>query len=320
MDNRDILFIVLIVVVVYLLKCNMDNNKFKNTIKEKFTEVDESQPTITESIKNLGILARQIQNASGDLNLPANLNTGDGNINTNDINANNDILLHNASLVPPGTIMAYWNKKLSTEFHDFNFPFGWAWCNGNYYLKPEHFEMITEEEWNALPNSEKSNVRINENTPNKDLYYYWAPRPNSKYYYRKHDNNNNYLVHKTPDEYDNLSEDEKAKYVKTPDLQGRFIYGATANSNNTSNFEQKGGANSQSIKLETRHLPPHNHSLTITKAPNNDHYSFSSKYRFGRYGSTTNDKTYTTTNTGNGQSFNVNTMPQYTTLTWIMRI
>jgi len=315
MDNRDILFIVLIIVVVYLLKCNMD---VKNTIKEKFNTVDETQPTITESIKNLGILARKIQEAEGDLNIPANLNTGDGNINSN-----NDILLNNASLVPSGTIMAYWNEKLSTGFYDYEIPFGWAWCNGNYYLKPEHFEMITEEEWQALPNDQKYNPDvdiINENTPDKDKYYYWAPRPNSKYYYKKHDNNNNYLVHKTPDEYNNLTNEEKAKYVKTPDLQGQFIYGATVNANNTSDYNQKGGNVSVDIKLNINNMPRHNHDLTITKAPNNDHYRFSSKYRFGAYGSTTNDKTYTTTDKGNGNPFTVDTMPPYTVLTWIMRI
>ena len=86
MNYKDIILFIVILIVIYLLY------KINKLEKEKFTSIStptsisqqiideitrritaQSNETITESIKNLGLLVRQIQTADGTLRLPANV-------------------------------------------------------------------------------------------------------------------------------------------------------------------------------------------------------------------------------------------------------
>ena len=128
MENKDIILIILVIIVLYLLFCDMNNKKQINKLKETFTTegvttttvnpvddeiknkidlylAERKEIPITESIKNLGILAKRIQNGEfltapghftieGDLKVKGKITGGDelivnsnistgGNINTN---------------------------------------------------------------------------------------------------------------------------------------------------------------------------------------------------------------------------------------------
>ena len=73
--NNLILFIIIIINIYLLYKVNKKEG-FTNS-KESFTNDNEG---ITESIKNLGIIAGQIRKANGDFEFPANLKVPDGNL------------------------------------------------------------------------------------------------------------------------------------------------------------------------------------------------------------------------------------------------
>ena len=121
MENKDIILIIIIIFNLYLLyKMNKNesfangvttsstgetissisttepsvnqvdilNQHINNEVERKFTQL--STQNITDSIKNLGIIAKKIQE-NGDFTFPANLNVAAGlNVN-NDINVNNDL-------------------------------------------------------------------------------------------------------------------------------------------------------------------------------------------------------------------------------------
>ena len=104
MENKDIILIILVIIVLYLLFCDMNNKKQINELKENFTATGittsgvttkaiESESDkiigsrvdaylakrkdipISESIKNLGILSQKLQNAKGNFRIPANIET-----------------------------------------------------------------------------------------------------------------------------------------------------------------------------------------------------------------------------------------------------
>jgi hypothetical protein len=69
MNCNNIILIILSIIILYLL-CKIHTLEKKINQKEKFTQ---SSMTITESIKNLGLIAKKIQETKGDLVFPANV-------------------------------------------------------------------------------------------------------------------------------------------------------------------------------------------------------------------------------------------------------
>tara|TARA_Y100000589_G_scaffold330921_1_gene382208 strand:+ start:511 stop:1140 length:630 start_codon:yes stop_codon:yes gene_type:complete len=94
--EKDIILFIIVICVIYLLY------KVNKKEKESFNATSNDIP-ITESIKNLGIIAKEIQR-DGNLTVPANLNVN-GKFN----------------LLPEGTIVM-WGKT--------NIPDGWVKCDG----------------------------------------------------------------------------------------------------------------------------------------------------------------------------------------------
>ena len=94
MNNKDIILFILVICVIYLLYCNNKKESFANNepderivqlIEQKFTQL--SNESITDSIKNLGIMAKRIQE-DGNFTFPANLRVPgdlvvDGNLRVN---------------------------------------------------------------------------------------------------------------------------------------------------------------------------------------------------------------------------------------------
>ena len=131
MENKDIILFILVICVIYLLYCNGNKESFatdtssatSNTtsdaannepderivrlIERKFTQL--SNENITESIKNLGIIAKKIQQ-KGDFTFPANLNV------SSDLNVTGKL-----NLLPEGTVVM-WTKS--------EIPDGWVKCDG----------------------------------------------------------------------------------------------------------------------------------------------------------------------------------------------
>ena len=80
MKNKDIILFILAICVLYLILCDNKKNKEIKDLKESFTNNATGDEGITESIKNLGIIAGQIRKANGDFEFPANLKVPDGNL------------------------------------------------------------------------------------------------------------------------------------------------------------------------------------------------------------------------------------------------
>ena len=70
MENKDIILFIIVIIVVYLL---YKMNKEIKDLKESFTNNATGTESVTESIKNLGCMAKRIQNANGDFTFPANI-------------------------------------------------------------------------------------------------------------------------------------------------------------------------------------------------------------------------------------------------------
>ena len=106
MENKDIILFIVVICIVYLLYCNGNKESFANgtssnttssdannelderivrLIEQKFTQL--SNESITDSIKNLGIIAKKIQQ-KGDLTFPANVNI------TGDLDVTGDLLVY----------------------------------------------------------------------------------------------------------------------------------------------------------------------------------------------------------------------------------
>ena len=71
MENKDIILFIIVIIVIYLL---YKMNKEIKDLKESFTNNATGTESVTESIKNLGCIAKRIQNANGDFTFPANVN------------------------------------------------------------------------------------------------------------------------------------------------------------------------------------------------------------------------------------------------------
>jgi hypothetical protein len=128
MENKDIILIITVLIVLYLLYCvNNINNKEKFTETTSATSITKEiedlidnkvdrrltirdNTSITESIKNLGILAQSIQNENG-YTFPSNLNV------TSNLN-----VIGTFNLLPTGTIVM-WGKN--------EIPDGWVECDGS---------------------------------------------------------------------------------------------------------------------------------------------------------------------------------------------
>jgi len=132
MKNKDIILFILTICIIYLLYCNSNKEPFtaesstpmssnndiinliNNAVDKKMT--NRNNITITDSIKNLGLLAKKIQNKNG-YTFPSNLNV------TSDLNITGEL-----NLLPGGTIVM-WSKEVV--------PDGWIKCDGTIYLKEE---------------------------------------------------------------------------------------------------------------------------------------------------------------------------------------
>lgn len=114
MENKDIVLILLVISVLYLLYCNNLKEKFSETPSSTtVTNTERSQVSITESIKNLGILANKIQE-NGDFTFPANLNVT-GNLRTfGNLDVTGDLRIptdnDRVMSVPIGTVIM-WTMK-----------------------------------------------------------------------------------------------------------------------------------------------------------------------------------------------------------------
>ena len=119
MENKDIILFILVICVIYLLYCNGNKESFTNNatderivqlIEQKFTQL--SNESITESIKNLGLIAKEIQEANGEFEFPANVKVP-GNLD----------ITGRLNLLPHGTIVMLAHR---------NPPTGWWECNGQH--------------------------------------------------------------------------------------------------------------------------------------------------------------------------------------------
>ena len=83
MENKDIILFILTICVIYLLYCNKKNRNHESFVSGSIRQaiIDEVEArtnqvhneSITESIKNLGLLAKEIQQNNGAYRFPANL-------------------------------------------------------------------------------------------------------------------------------------------------------------------------------------------------------------------------------------------------------
>jgi len=157
MKNKDIIILVLFIIILYLIHCDNNKNKRINHIEEKFsgttsslTEeerknsyaqsiIDEFNKNIgiridtylgqrkdipiTESIKNLGIIANKLQNNNGTMVIPSHIDV-EGKLNIkNNLNVNGNI-----NFLPAGCIIMWGTEEI---------PDGWVRCDGKYYLRNE---------------------------------------------------------------------------------------------------------------------------------------------------------------------------------------
>lgn len=163
MENKDIVLVIIVIIVVYLLyKMNKLNESFTSTsissgntssspnstsataVEEDvvrvldahiISEVDRritvlNNQTITDSIKNLGIIAKKIQD-DGDFTFPTNLNV------TGDFHVSGDINLPiNNKLLPQGCILMWGQEEI---------PQGWVLCDGSAHLRKEFLSEESDE-------------------------------------------------------------------------------------------------------------------------------------------------------------------------------
>lgn len=158
MENKDILLLILVVVVVYLVFCNNNNEEFKkNTIKKIDNFTNSDSITITESIKNLGLLAQELQNANGDLTLPVNLNVGAEPLaNSSDATGHVKFLNKNTAwmdILPKHMIVMWFSNDC---------PKGWAPCDGNTYRLNSNGDAIRS----TRPSFNQADQQTEITTPN----------------------------------------------------------------------------------------------------------------------------------------------------------
>lgn len=217
MDKKDIIIILLILILLYFVYCNYNN---KNINNENFTQTDnqdiidnfnKSLETrvdlylasrkdirITESIKNLGLLADRIQNSDGNLVVPANvqirgkltvvndedeqeiLSTDNNslrvnNINVSNINAINDDININSQIISNDDINIMSGKELN------------LFDSNNDYLSRTSFYNNINETIINLHN--ETNINSNNSTPKKLIinYSYLNKDENYKFEFNEED-------------------------------------------------------------------------------------------------------------------------------------
>jgi len=153
MENKDIILFILVICVLYLLYkmnkvesfTNGTSSGASNTTSTAapdvvnvldahiLSEVDRritqlNNESITDSIKNLGLIARKIQE-EGDLTLPTNVNiTGDLDVATNITKSGHNII------TPIGTVIWFAGQNVPDETY--------MYCNGAELDKTEHIELF----------------------------------------------------------------------------------------------------------------------------------------------------------------------------------
>ena len=180
------------------------NIHINNQVNKKFLEL--SSEKISESIKNLGIIARKLID-NGELEIPGDLYIhNDLKINNNldvlndinlskNLNVTNDLTINGKfNLLPEGTIVMWGENEI---------PSGWVLCDGRYYIKKEFKDKFIDEIKISLPDTLPANV---------DQEHIISLRDNNEV--------NNQNVNSL--EVESITE----FYLKTPNLSGRFILGA----------------------------------------------------------------------------------------------
>ena len=151
MENKDIILFILVICVLYLLYKMNKVESFTNgttsssnattsapnavdvldahilsEVNRRFTEL--TNESITDSIKNLGLIAKEIQK-EGDLTLPTNVNiTGDLDVATNITKSGHNII------TPIGTVIWFAGQNVPDETY--------MYCNGAELDKTEHIELF----------------------------------------------------------------------------------------------------------------------------------------------------------------------------------
>ena len=239
MENKDIILIIIIIFNIYLLYKMNKNESFANgvttssisTTEPSVNQVDIlnqyinnefqrrfnqlSSQNISDSIKNLGLIAKKIQDNDGDFTFPANLKV------YNDLTVNGNVNLpSNNKLLPEGCILM-WGQ--------IDIPEGWVLCDGSAYLRKEFLNDVSAE----LP------LKFN-----YDLFL-------------------------------QINESTRNKYIRTPNLSGRFILGSgTPDLEN--NHEDDGGAkayNDYTTEYDINMTGgERRHELNVGELPNHQHY------------------------------------------------
>ena len=189
MKNNNIIIFILFVIIIYFIYCDNIKNKRIKRIEEKFAQTSQSSSTdvttttnpvneeiqkkidqkinqylyerekipITESIKNLGIISKKIQDGEF-LTTPSNFRVfGDLNVNRNckfdgGMNVVGDMnVVGNINFLPAGCIIMWSSSEI---------PNGWVKCDGRYYLRNEFKNIglplsISNEDFNNINNKNK---------------------------------------------------------------------------------------------------------------------------------------------------------------------
>lgn len=285
------------------------NIHINNQVNKKFLEL--SSEKISESIKNLGIIARKLID-NGELEIPGDLYIhNDLKINNNldvlndinlskNLNVTNDLTINGKfNLLPEGTIVMWGENEI---------PSGWVLCDGSYYIKKEFKDKFVDEIKINLPDTLPANV---------DKEHIISLRDN--------DEVNNQNVSSL--EIESITE----FYLKTPNLSGRFILGAGKPDLVNNHSHDGGGTPTGYVESTSYDIGwtggERRHVLTREEMPNHIHHV--KKGQFGRSGNCGSSKCQGDAvhpdaigATGGGQGGGRvahNNMPPYHTLNFIMK-
>ena len=166
--SKNILLVCLTICVIYLIF-----NK-KNNI-EKFTD-----NTLTESIKNLGIISQQIMN-NGTLTIPANEVYFSGNTHfasNKSVTIDGPLSVSSLNILPRGCVIAWYGQ---------NHPEGWVICDGTqgtpdlrgrFVLGEGHGPGLTSRTSNQIGGEENHRLTVDE-MPSHSHHYYRGHNRNS---------------------------------------------------------------------------------------------------------------------------------------------
>ena len=162
MENKDIILIIIVLINIYLLykmnkvesftngvttssaasvnQVDILNQHINNEVQRRFIQL--SSQNISDSIKNLGLIAKKIQE-EGNFTFPSNLNvTNDLNVR-NDLTVSNDLTINgnlnlpsNNKILPQGTVVMWTRSEI---------PEGWVLCDGSAHLRKEFLSEVSDE-------------------------------------------------------------------------------------------------------------------------------------------------------------------------------